>query len=113
MVLKFGRLAVLVLALAFVAPSFEAHACAPDCVAGVSIAGETAVQDASVAEEGKGCADCGPACSNGCCHAPHLAVAPDVAGPRPDPVFQRPSVWADVAGLPASRPSGPERPPRA
>lgn len=103
---RFGFVSILLLTLAFSVPAFETHACA---IEPVSI---QAAAQADIASD-RQCDDCGPACANGCCHAPHSAVAPEAHSPRVVAVFRAPLAWSDAAGLTAQRPSGPDRPPRA
>lgn len=104
---KMSFVSVLLLTLIFAAPAFESHACADEAPsAAVQVVdGSTPADDA--------CPDCGPACANGCCHAAHCAIAPDVSVMRAVIVFDAPPAWSHVAGRPLDRPAGPERPPRA
>lgn len=108
---RLGFVSVLLLALVFAAPAFESHACADAERPSGVMAGVAAV-DAGPGDDAS-CADCGPACANGCCHAPHSAVATENPGPRPLPRFAQPLAWTDCAGVLMTRPSGPDRPPRA
>jgi len=95
-------------ALSFAAPAFAAHVCAENgsCAPAVE-----QVADAS-SDTDSSCPDCGPACANGCCHAPHAATAPDaLVSPKPF-LFAAPTSWADAVGQPLDSPAGPKRPPR-
>ncbi|MBJ7319044.1 MAG: hypothetical protein JHC96_09620 [Brevundimonas sp.] len=105
MVSRFGFVSVLLLTLAFSVPAFETHACAVQ---------PASVEAASLADAAgdRQCPDCGPACANGCCHAPHSAVSNDMATPRFIAVFGQPHAWSDSVASPLGRPDGPERPPR-
>ena len=103
---KMSVVGILMLTLVFAAPAFESHACAEEVPAAVQI-----VDNAAPADDG--CPDCGPACANGCCHAAHCAIAPDVSILRAPVVFEAPPAWSHVAGRPLDRPAGPDRPPRA
>lgn len=105
MVRRFGFVSMLLLTLVFAMPAFESHACATE--------GQASVQVAETAGGGDiQCPDCGPACANGCCHAPHSAVSNDLATPRFIAVFGQPRAWSDNIAPPLGRPDGPERPPR-
>ena len=104
---RMGLVGGLLLTLAFALPAFESHACAaelspPSVEASIDTPAEPNVQ----------CPGCGPACANGCCHAPHVATAPDISGPPQPLASVAPAVWADVVGQPLDAPGGPERPPR-
>lgn len=98
---------LLLLTLAALAPALEAHACVdPDC-APVVLAFEAA-------DDGDcPCADCGPACANGCCHAPHVATTPDFPVIQSLPAYASAPAWSDAIAPPPADTSGPRRPPRA
>lgn len=107
LVRRMGFVGGLLLTLAFAAPAFESHACAgelspPAAEASASTPGDRDVQ----------CPDCGPACANGCCHAPHAATPPDSLVSPSTPVFGAPAAWNHVTGHPLDSPAGPDRPPR-
>jgi hypothetical protein len=103
------RLVILLLAtLAALAPAVAAHACVDADCAAVAVSTQTvaATPDAP-------CSDCGLACANACCHAPHVAVLPEFEVIASRSRFEMTRHWRDQTGLPLDRPSGPERPPRA
>lgn len=104
-----GMAFAIVLSLAFAAPAFASHVCAdsPACAAS-----DLAIIQAD-ADPDAGCADCGPACANGCCHAPHAATAPEHLVPTTGSRFVLARAWFDQTRQPLDRPAGPERPPRA
>ncbi|WP_143275686.1 hypothetical protein [Brevundimonas sp. SH203] len=104
---RFGFVGTLLLALAFTVPAFESHACVAEASSRVEVV------DATSGGADVQCPDCGPACANGCCHAPHSAMSNDMSAPRFVAVFGHPSVWSDTVASPLGRPDGPERPPRA
>ena len=108
MVGRMGLVSGLLLTLVFALPAFESHACADEPSPPVA----EAVAD-TPADRDLQCPDCGPACANGCCHAPHVATAPDVAMIGGTAVFAAPAVWANALGRPLGATQGPERPPRA
>lgn len=102
-------LGVMLLALAFVLPAMSSHACAPapSDVVQITDAGQTEPNDDP-------CQDCGPACANGHCHAPHPAIVGDgLAMMQPAATFAMPLSWSHSPLLAPSPPDGPERPPRA
>lgn len=104
MVRRFGFVSTLLLTLVFAMPAFESHACS---------AAPTSVEIVeAVSGEDIQCPDCGPACANGCCHAPHSAVPNDMAKPRFIAVFGQPRAWSDIVASPLGRPDGLERPPK-
>ena len=104
---RMGLAGAVVLSLAFAAPAFASHSCTdPSCAP----ASETAFATAS--DAGDGCPDCGPACANGCCHAPHPAAASELGQPSAPIGIAAPAVWTQAAQPPRVRPAGPERPPR-
>ena len=105
MVGRFGFFSILLLTLVFAMPAYESQACAKETPASAQVVAATSGEDVQ-------CPDCGPACANGCCHAPHSAVSNDVATPRFITVFGRPQTWSDSVASPLGRPDGPERPPR-
>jgi len=107
MIRRMGFVSGLLLALVFAAPAFESHACPDEA----SFAGAQAVADVATGDDAQ-CPDCGPACANGCCHAPHPAVQTEVATPRLPTVFSLPLAWADAPGRALDSPAGPDRPPR-
>jgi len=102
---RLGFVSTLLLTLVFAMPAFESHACATEAQTRVQV-----VETAGGADIR--CPDCGPACANGCCHAPHSAVSGDMATPRFIAVFGQPRAWSDSFAPPLGRPDGPERPPR-
>jgi hypothetical protein len=99
---------LLLLTLAALAPAMGAHACVDADCATVAIASDTAVDEA-----GQPCADCGQPCANGCCHAQHVATAPDVSIIQDVPVFAAPLSWSHSTAPPLADAAGPRRPPRA
>ena len=105
MVRRLGFVSTLLLTLAFAMPAFESHACETEASTSVEIVDAGAGEDAQ-------CPDCGPACADGCCHAPHSAVSNDMATPRFVAVFGQPQAWSDSVASSLGRPDGPERPPR-
>jgi hypothetical protein len=106
MVRRLGFVSALLLTVAFAMPAFESHACAAEGSGGVQVVETVGGADGQ-------CPDCGPACANGCCHAPHSAMSSDLATPRFIAVFGQPQAWSDSVACPLGRPDGPERPPRA
>jgi hypothetical protein len=106
MVRRFAFVCTLLLTVAFAMPAFESHACATEASGGVQMVETVGGADGQ-------CPDCGPACANGCCHAPHSAMSSDLATPRFVAVFGKPQAWTDSVVGPLGRPDGPERPPRA
>lgn len=92
------------MALAFALPAFEAHACQDADAGDVAAASATSGDD--------GCPDCGTACANGCCHAPHPAIAPEPAQIAPALETHDRVARPEKGAPPDLRPSGPERPPR-
>ncbi|RZJ01194.1 MAG: hypothetical protein EON90_04500 [Brevundimonas sp.] len=107
MIRRIGFVGGVLLTLAFAMPALASHACASE------LSPPVAETTASVAADGETqCPDCGPACANGCCHAPHAAT-PAAVGVEPrGPVFAAPGAWVHVTGRPLDAPAGPERPPR-
>lgn len=103
---RFGFFSTLLLTLVFALPAFESHACAVESPASAHVAEAASGDDIQ-------CPDCGPACANGCCHAPHSAVSDDMATPRFIAVFGQPQAWSNSVASPLGRPDGPERPPRS
>ncbi|PZT99918.1 MAG: hypothetical protein DI624_04410 [Brevundimonas sp.] len=98
----------LLLLLAVFSPAVSAHACVDETCAYVA-AGVQAVPD----DAQGGCPDCGPACANGCCHAPHPAALPGPAFmDQPTPPALRLS-WSHSPERPPLDPAGLRRPPRA
>ena len=83
MVRRFGFVSTLLLTLVFAMPAFETHACATESPASAQVAEVASGDDVQ-------CPDCGPACANGCCHAPHSAVSNDGATPRFVALFGQP-----------------------
>lgn len=106
MVRRFAFVCTLLLTVAFAMPAFESHACAAEASGGVQVVETVGGADGQ-------CPDCGPACANGCCHAPHSAMSSDLATPRFIAVFGQPQAWSDSVASPLGRPDGPERPPRS
>ena len=102
---RFSVVSTLLLTLVFAMPAFESHACEAEA--------PTRIQVAEAASGGEiQCPDCGAACANGCCHAPHSGVSNDMTTPRFISVFGKPRAWSDSVASPLGRPDGPERPPR-
>lgn len=108
MIARLGLAGAVVLALAVAAPAFAAHACINESCAP---SGQTSVQAPADADDA--CPDCGPACANGCCHAPHVSTPVTMAPPLCAPHVARSQIWLDQTALPLIRPAGPDRPPRA
>lgn len=102
------RLACLMLlTLAALAPALEAHACVDADCAPAALVFEAA-------DDGeRPCADCGPACANGCCHAPHVATPLDLQRVPDMPAYASMPAWSDSVAPPLAEASGPRRPPRA
>ena len=97
---------LLLLTLAALAPALEAHACVdPDCA-------PTVLAFEAAADGERPCADCGPACANGCCHAPHVATTPDFPAIQSLPAYASAPAWSDAVAPPPADTSGPRRPPR-
>ena len=107
MISRIGFVGGVLLTLAFAMPALASHACASE------LSPPVAETTASVAGDGEGqCPDCGPACANGCCHAPHVATPAELGVASERVVFATPVAWAHVNGRPLDAPAGPERPPR-
>lgn len=107
MIRRIGFVGGVLLTLVFAAPALASPACASELSPPVM---ETTAKAATDIESQ--CPDCGPACANGCCHAPHVATpAGDGVEPK-GPVFAAPVAWTHVTGRPLDAPAGPERPPR-
>jgi len=106
MVRRLGFVSALLLTVAFAMPAFESHACVGEASGGVQMVEKVDGGDCL-------CPDCGPACANGCCHAPHSAMPSDLTTPRFIAVFGQPQSWSDSVACPLGRPDGPDRPPRA
>lgn len=107
MIRRIGFVGGVLLTLAFAMPALASHACASELSSPVAGATVGAASDGDAQ-----CPDCGPACANGCCHAPHVATPADL-GVEPESVaFAAPVAWAHVTGRPLDAPAGPERPPR-
>lgn len=105
MVRRLGFVSILLLALTFAMPAFESHACAaeaPDSPQFVETVGGADIR----------CPDCGPACANGCCHAPHSSLSNDMTAAPFIAVFGQPQAWSDSIVSPLGRPDDPDRPPR-
>jgi len=98
---------LLLLTLAAMAPALGAHACVDPACATVAVASDTVINEAE-----QPCADCGQACANGCCHAPHLATAPDVSMIQNVSPFAAPLSWSHSTVPPPADAAGPRRPPR-
>lgn len=107
MVRRLGFIGGILLTLVFAMPAFESHACAAEPPFSSAV-----VEAGSSGEQNPACPDCGPACANGCCHAPHAIATVDRIEPRAPSVRVRPSTDLETVGLPFERPAGPERPPR-
>lgn len=107
MIKRLGFVGGLVLALLFAAPVVEAHACAaePVLIADGLFLVETG-------DHGDSCPDCGPACANMCCHAPHLAIANALPQDSAHDV-EHPAHWTHQNALATAPPSGPDQPPRS
>ena len=107
MIRRIGFVGGMLLTLAFATSALASHACASELSPPVV---ETELNASSDGETQ--CPDCGPACANGCCHAPHAATPAD-DGLQPEaPVFAVPVVWTQATGRPVGAPAGLERPPR-
>jgi len=107
MIRRVGFVGGMLLALAFAAPALASHACASD------LAPSWGQTTASTLAHGEAqCPDCGPACANGCCHAPHVATPPNAVIESKGPQFAAPVAWAHMTGRPLDSPAGPDRPPR-
>lgn len=98
----------LLLALVFAAPAVEAHACVDATCATIVAASTSATTTAEPP-----CADCGLPCANGCCHAQHVATAPDVSVILSVAIFAAPLSWSHSTAPPLADAAGPRRPPRA
>ena len=107
MIKRIGFVGGVLLTLAFAAPALASHACASELTPPSAEMGVNAPADGEAQ-----CPDCGPACANGCCHAPHVATPADAVVEAKGPVFAAPSAWAHVTGRPLDSPAGPDRPPR-
>lgn len=104
------RVAMLVVfTLIFAMPAFESHACAVETPSDIAEAAQL-LTAAPIVDDG--CDDCGPACATSCCHAPHMALMPDLSIPRAARTYQAPARWTHASDAPALAPDGPERPPR-
>ena len=102
---RLGLVSTLLLTLVFALPAFESHACAAEAPSSAQVVEAAAGGDIQ-------CPDCGPACANGCCHAPHSTMSNDLATARFIAIFGQPHAWSDSVASPLGRPDGPERPPR-
>ncbi|MGA0544163.1 hypothetical protein ACO2Q1_02695 [Brevundimonas sp. VNH65] len=102
---RMGFVSALLLTLVFSLPAFESHACTDETPQSVAVV---------LADDGTGdaCSDCGPACANGCCHAPHAATPAALTGEASRPAFALPRPAKHTPGAPLDRPDGPDRPPR-
>ncbi|MES2860922.1 MAG: hypothetical protein V4701_05585 [Pseudomonadota bacterium] len=109
MIRRLGLACALLLALAFATPAFATHVCAESETCAPSA---PAMADAS-SDNDPACPDCGPACANGCCHAPHAATAPEPIGAPTPGVVARTQAWRHAMAPPPVAPAGPDRPPRA
>ncbi|WP_156367850.1 hypothetical protein [Brevundimonas sp. Leaf363] len=98
---------LLLLTLAAMVPALGAHACVDAGCATVALASGATVDEAK-----QPCADCGQACANGCCHAPHPATAPDVSMIQTVSTFTVPLSWSHSIAPPLADAAGPRRPPR-
>lgn len=107
LVRRLGFVGGLLLTLAFAVPAFESHACAEEISPPVAEASAS-----SPAEGDVQCPDCGPACANGCCHAPHAATVSDSMVSQRAAAFGTPATWRHVTGHPLESLTGPDRPPR-
>lgn len=108
MIARMGLAGAVVLVLAVATPALASHVCTDT---GCAPAGQTAFEITPNTDAG--CSDCGPACANGCCHAPHPATSPDL-DQLSVPVFVAlAEVWSQDAAPPLNRPVGPDRPPRS
>lgn len=107
MIRRIGFVGGVLLTLAFALPALASHTCATE------LSPPGAETMASVAlDDDTQCPDCGPACANGCCHAPHAATPADVEVEPKRPVFAAPVGWVHATGRLLHAPAGPERPPR-
>jgi hypothetical protein len=107
MIRRMGFVGGVLLTLAFAAPALATHACASE------LSPPVAETTAGASTDGEAqCPDCGPACANGCCHAPHAATPVDDGIEPKGPVFAAPVAWTHVTGRLLDAPAGPERPPR-
>lgn len=100
-----GFVSALLLTLVFAMPAFESHACSDEQPQSVAVAVADGAPDDA-------CSDCGPACANGCCHAPHAATPAAMTGEAATPAFAQPRPATQTPGVRLDRPDGPERPPR-
>lgn len=108
MIRGMGPICALLLVLSFAAPAFASHVCADsEACAQTEL---TVVQAASDADPA--CPDCGPACANGCCHAPHAATPPAIVAPDVPRAIARAEAWLEATASPPVRLAGPDRPPR-
>lgn len=105
---RLGFVGGLALALVFATPALESHACAAEALATADGVVSVAV---AAPDHGETCPDCGPACAATCCHAPHMAIAPDLSASGGDDI-ERSKFWTHQDALAAVRPSGPDQPPR-
>ena len=105
---RLGLVCTLLLALTFAAPAFASHVCAES----EACAPNAQVVVDSVSNADPACEDCGPACANGCCHAPHPATAPTLADVTAPTLGVKPIGPGLATAPPSLRPTGPERPPR-
>ena len=102
------RLVILLLAtLAALAPAVGAHACVDADCATVAVSTQTVAETPD-----EPCSDCGLACANGCCHAPHVSTAPDATMLTTATAYQVAPGWRHSAEPPLSEVGGPLRPPR-
>lgn len=107
MIRRIGFVGGMLLTLTFAMPALASHAC------GSELSPPIADTTAGASADGKAqCPDCGPACANGCCHAPHVATPIDHGVESEGVVFAAPVAWVHVTGWPLDAPAGPERPPR-
>lgn len=99
---------LLLLTLAALAPALGAHACVDEDCATISL---TAQASADTPDEP--CSDCGQACANGCCHAPHPATAPELPHIQTLSTYACGRTWAHATEPPLADAAGPLRPPRS
>ena len=103
---RMGLAGAVVLALAFATPAFASHTCSDGSCAPANQSAD------APSDTDDACPDCGPACANGCCHAPHPATTPEIGQPSAPVQTATSAVWTHAAQPPLVRPTGPDRPPR-
>ncbi|RZJ18207.1 MAG: hypothetical protein EON91_06545, partial [Brevundimonas sp.] len=106
-----GRLGLgcaIVLAMTFAAPAFASHICA-DSVTYSPNAVDVVEAVETPVDMDDACPDCGPACADGCCHAPHAATASILDTPSSHTSLVRIGGWLRQTAPPMIRPAGPHR----